>query len=111
MKKLIGVVKTTLPGEWNDMVCGSWCCEFIQLGLAACVSRQTVTSVFNWEAELQSVREWHVEFKTSVALVDELIAQISKSHPYEVPMVISSALNATISYAEWIDNVCKKSVL
>jgi len=108
MNKSIGVVKTTLPGEWNDLECGSWCHNIIEKGLAACSNRHKITSLFKWEKSIQSTDEWQIDFKTSLTLVKKLISTINEAHPYDIPMIISSSVDAEPPYVEWVESVCIK---
>ncbi|KAH9600882.1 Divalent ion tolerance protein [Trypanosoma melophagium] len=71
---------------------------------AACVNIiPTVTSIFQWEGQLNEEQECLLLIKTQTALVERVIAEVKAKHPYEVPEVISVAMgHGSESYLKWL---------
>ena len=77
---------------------------------AACVSvNDAVTSVYRWQGELCEERESLLMIKVASAKADGLRKELVKRHPYEVPEVLSLALDEAGSYAPYIDWVERAS--
>lgn len=73
-----------------------------QLAACAQVGGQ-VDSTYWWQDAMETTREWSVQFKTAPDRVDELVAQVLGSHPYEVPEVLLSTVDcANPAYATWV---------
>jgi len=60
MNQVIWVVQTTLPGNWIEAIVGAWSAALVENGLAACVQRDLITSVYSWEGATQSSEEWRL---------------------------------------------------
>ncbi|MDP6318481.1 MAG: divalent cation tolerance protein CutA [Candidatus Thalassarchaeaceae archaeon] len=100
----VWVVQTTLPIEWLEPLVGEWCYNIISQDLAACVQRQTITSMYKWEDKVQSSEEWRIQFKTTFSKKASLISKITSEHPYDVPMILAFAAETTPEYAEWANS-------
>ncbi len=76
----------------------------IQERLAACAQTEgPITSTYWWEDEVQTDKEWRVDFKTRTALLDKLTARVVEEHPYDVPQVIASPLIGGLdAFFQWI---------
>ena len=67
----------------------------IKRGLAACVNiLPEVRSVYRWQGAIEHSQEWSLRIKTSAEKVEDVFSTIKEHHPYEVPCLISWALNA-----------------
>jgi len=99
---IVWVVQTTLPGEWIDAVVGSWSSDLVEKGLAACVQRERVTSVYSWDGTTQSSEEWRLEIKTSADTKDQLIESIISNHPYETPQIVAWEASSTPGFSDWV---------
>ena len=99
----IWIVQTTLPGDWLEPHVGEWSSSLVQAGLAACVQRNRVTSVFLWDGAMESSEEWRVQIKTSGTKKDELVEAILNEHPYETPQIASWEAETTTDYAGWVE--------
>ena len=100
----VWVVQTTLPIEWLEPLVGEWCYNIISQDLAACVQRQTITSMYKWEDKVQSSEEWRIQFKTTLSKKANLISKITSEHPHDVPMILAFAAETTPEYAEWANS-------
>ena len=99
----VGIIQTTLPGEWDEPLVGEWSSNMIADNLAACVQRSRVKSVFRWEGKLESTEEWRIQLKTSVEKMDDLVIEILSRHPYDTPQVVSWVASSTTEYASWVE--------
>ncbi len=103
MAENIWVVQTTLPGDWPEPHVGGWSSSLVEAGLAACVQRNRVTSVYRWEGDMESSGEWRVQIKTSGAKKDELVEAILNDHPYETPQIVAWEVETTTDYVGWVE--------
>jgi len=75
----------------------------VESGLAACVSRHPVTSVYRWEGRLEEACEIALHIKTRLANWPALCAWLRERHPYQVPEIIALPLKAGLSsYLNWV---------
>ena len=102
MANTVWVVQTSLPGEWIEAEVGIWSMELVEGGLAACVQRDRITSVYSWEGSTESTEEWRVEIKTSQSKKDRLIEAILDNHPYETPQIVAWEATSTPRYSDWV---------
>lgn len=75
--------------------------------LVACVNIiPGVTSVYEWEDEVNEDPELLLMMKTATSKIDEVSEYVRQNHPYEVAEVISSQIdNGNPPYLRWIDEV------
>ncbi|MDP6986138.1 MAG: divalent-cation tolerance protein CutA [Candidatus Thalassarchaeaceae archaeon] len=99
----VWVVQTTLPGDWPEPLVGQWAFELVESGLAACVQRNLVTSVYKWEDQIEESQEWRVQMKTSKSKVQELNCMVSKNHPYDTPQIIAWKADSSTDYTSWVE--------
>lgn len=72
--------------------------------LAACANLVPIESAYWWEGSLEHTREVLVIFKTRRALVARLKKRVQTLHPYEVPCIVTYAMDDGLrEYLEWID--------
>ena len=81
---------------------GSWSAELVEKGLAACVQRERIASVYSWEETTQSSEEWRLEIKTSADTKDQLIEVIISNHPYETPQIVAWEASSTPRFSDWV---------
>ena len=72
--------------------------------LAACVNIVPgVTSVYEWQGTLEKSQEHLLIAKTRTQLIEALISDVKKNHPYEVPEIISTPLGpGSAEYLKWV---------
>ena len=64
--------------------------QLITEQLAACVNLMPgITSVYQWQGNIEQEDEVMLLIKTSAEIFEELSARIETLHPYEVPEVIA----------------------
>ncbi|AUS77366.1 divalent-cation tolerance protein CutA [Actinoalloteichus sp. AHMU CJ021] len=73
--------------------------------LAACAQIVgPVTSVYRWEGEVQTDREWQVVCKTTGAASERLVEHLRSAHSYDVPEVIVVPITSgNPAYLAWMD--------
>ncbi len=72
--------------------------------LAACANLAPIESLYWWKGHLEQTREVLIVFKTRRTLVARLAAAVKAAHPYEVPCVVSYAMEGGLpAYLAWID--------
>lgn len=76
----------------------------IKKRLAACVNEiKGVNSTYRWKGRVVVSREILLTVKTKQSLVNKIIAEVKKIHPYEVPEIISVDIkNGNDDYMKWI---------
>jgi len=96
------VVLSTVPPE----AARSLASELVDRRLAACVNIVSgVTSVYRWKGAVHDDAESLLVIKTSSSALPDLMRELPRLHPYEVPEIV--ALDATSvhpQYARWVDD-------
>lgn len=72
--------------------------------LAACVTAlRGVRSTYRWKGQVESAQEVLLLLKTTRESFDQLQARIAALHPYEVPEVIATRVEAgSHAYLTWV---------
>lgn len=72
--------------------------------LAACVHiTGPITSVYWWQGQMETAREWVCFAKTRQDLYAAVEAAIREVHPYDEPEILATPiLTGSRSYLEWI---------
>ena len=88
----------------DDAVAADLSTQLVEQGLAACINRVPgLTSVYKWEGKMQSGTEALLMIKTSEAAVEQLIVELKRLHPYELPEIIAVPITAGYQpYLDWI---------
>jgi periplasmic divalent cation tolerance protein len=74
-------------------------------GLAACVQIVgPIESVYRWQGNVETAGEWQCWIKTRGELYDRIEKRIGELHPYEVPEIVRSVMEASKSYSQWLFN-------
>lgn len=77
--------------------------------LAACANLVPIESEYWWRGAREHAREVLVIFKTRRALVPRLEAAVRAVHPYEVPCLVTYAMDAgSAPYLAWIDRETRR---
>ena len=74
--------------------------------LAACINvLGPCRSIYRWKGRIESAAEIAAIFKTHHWRSDALIARIAELHSYEVPCVVSWAIEKIVGgYADWVED-------
>ena len=78
--------------------------QVIEERLGACAQVVgPVTSVYRWEGEVRTDREWRVEIKTTAARVAALTERIRQLHAYDLPEVVATPIEGgSADYLAWV---------
>ncbi|ATX80765.1 divalent cation tolerance protein [Mariprofundus aestuarium] len=77
--------------------------NLVKTHLAACIQISGPgKSVYHWQGKLEMEEEYYLSIKTAPALRETAIAQLARSHPYEVPEIIWSEFDTTGDYGSWV---------
>lgn len=94
-------IRTTLPSREAAERCGR---DLVDRGLAACVQIDgPVTSIYRWQAAVETATEYRCVCKTSAGRAEACMAAIVAGHPYDVPEILFVTCAASIEYARWVD--------
>ena len=74
----------------------------LQQHLAACVQIEVIVSHYHWEGSLHEESEHRLVCKTLPAAVPALLGLLRAQHPYEVPQLLTQAMEAEADYAQWV---------
>ena len=82
--------------------------EIVELRLAACGNIvPQIHSVYRWQGKLESGEEALAIFKLSASGYAEFETKLRSLHPYDVPEIISSKVNAGLpEYLRWVTENC-----
>ena len=62
-----------------------------------------LTSIYHWEGALQRDSEVLIIFKTTRAVLAQLMARVQEIHPYDVPEVLAVPITAGLdAYVAWV---------
>jgi periplasmic divalent cation tolerance protein len=77
----------------------------VEANLAACVNIMPgISSIYNWQGELEQDDELLLIAKTRTVLFNQLASAVKKIHPYEVPEIIAMPIIAgSNEYLAWIN--------
>ncbi len=75
--------------------------------LAACVNIiNSVSSIFLWKGDIEEAKENLLIIKSRLDMLDRVIDEVKKVHPYEVPEIVAIPIIYGLrNYLEWIDEV------
>jgi periplasmic divalent cation tolerance protein len=103
-----GIVLVTASSQEEGEAIAS---ALFEAQLAACVSITPVHSIYTWQGQINSAREWQLIIKTNLACFSSLEAKIRELHSYEVPEIIALPITVgSADYLAWIgENVPRSS--
>lgn len=95
------IVFTTLPDADHAAALAA---RLVEERLAACVNiLPPCTSVYRWEAQIETAVEVPLLIKTSAARYAALEAAIRAHHPYELPEVVAVPVERGLpAYLDWV---------
>ena len=71
--------------------------------LAACVSLTPIQSIYRWQGSIHNDTEYQLTIKTDLALFEQIAAQITQQHSYDLPEIIAVPMvESTKEYGRWI---------
>tara|TARA_Y100000991_G_scaffold182537_1_gene145753 strand:+ start:508 stop:822 length:315 start_codon:yes stop_codon:yes gene_type:complete len=78
----------------------------IKKKLAACVSLKNISSIYEWEGEIEEVNEVEIIIKSKPKLKNTLIAFLKNKLSYDVPQIIYKEFNSEKKYINWVNKSC-----
>ena len=99
METGILVVFITTPKDKGSTIAS----RILEKKLAACVNISPVESIYWWREKLEKDEEELLIIKTTISKFEDLVEEVKKIHPYEVPEIIAFPIIAcNKEYCEWI---------
>ncbi len=93
-------VKTTLP---TIAAAEELAAALVQRRLAACVQiTGPIQSFYRWKDSINKDQEFSLCCKTSSGRLSQMMDYLQAHHPYELPEVLVSSVQATPEYARWL---------
>jgi len=84
--------------------------ELVESRLAACANIvPRIVSTYWWDNRVCEEEETLIIVKTVRSLVEELIAAVRESHPYEVPAILAiDAVDGNPDFVNWLHGEVRK---
>jgi periplasmic divalent cation tolerance protein len=81
--------------------------EAVKLHMAACAQVSSeITSIYRWEGEVTSSREFQLTLKTLNTMETRLISWLREHHPYQVAEILVVPLSCVSpEYLSWMKEV------
>ena len=70
---------------------------------AACVSLKDIFSIYEWEGEIEEVREVEITIKSKPELKNDLMVFLQKMISYDVPQFLYKKFNSEKKYINWVN--------
>jgi len=85
----------------------------VEARLAACVNIfPGMVSIFEWKGKREKASEAAMIIKTRAALVEGVIAEVKRLHPYEIPaLLVLPTDGGSPEYCSWIREKTQRPVL
>lgn len=95
----IAVVTTTVAeaADARRLAAGA-----VRARLAACVQVEAIASHYVWQGAQHEDAEWRLTCKTLPQAAPALRDWLRAQHPYEVPQLLTQAMEAEADYARWV---------
>ena len=79
--------------------------QLVEAQLAACINiLPSVTSVYQWQGEIETAQEHLLLIKSRNDKYPELENRIQALHPYELPEIVAVSIDHGLpDYLKWID--------
>lgn len=103
MKDNIVVIIVTSPVSSSKKIID----ELVKKKLVACVNEiKNILSTYWWENKICKDKESLLIMKTKKVLVDKVIQEIKKLHPYKIPeIIIIPVVKGNKDYLQWVNSV------
>ncbi|TVR60970.1 MAG: divalent-cation tolerance protein CutA [Gemmatimonadales bacterium] len=104
--KSVSPVRVVLVTAPDTEVAAGIAGALVSEGLAACGNvLPGLTSIYRWEGEIHRDPEALLVLKTQKGRVEALIRRIGELHPYDVPEVLSLAVEEGLpAYLSWVES-------
>lgn len=100
-KEYVQVITTLATQEEAEQLAR----HLVEQRLAGCVQvGSPLVSFYQWQGKVERDREYQVQIKSRLELVESLIAEISSHHPYETPeILVLPIVRGSEAYLAWLD--------
>ena len=99
-------VYTTLP---TLSAAQTLAAAIVEQRLAACVQiTGPVCSIYRWKGSVNQDQEYVLRCKTVDTELANLTEYLKSNHPYELPEIIWSTVQASPEYAEWVEDLGRR---
>jgi periplasmic divalent cation tolerance protein len=104
------LIYTTFPEIGDAKRVGT---VLVEARLAACVNIfPGMVSIFEWKGKREEANEVAMIIKTRAALVDGVMTEVKRLHPYEVPaLLVLPTAGGSTDYCRWIVEQTQDPVL
>ena len=97
----LGIVLVTTASETEARKIAN---HLVDIQLAACVALTPIQSIYRWQGTIHSDAEYQLAIKTDLALFEQIAAQITQQHSYDLPEIIAVPIvKSTEAYGQWIE--------
>ena len=76
--------------------------------LASCVSLKKIYSIYEWEGNIENVKEVEITIKSKPELKNALIVFLKKITSYDLPQIIYKKFNSEKKYLNWVNKSISK---
>ncbi|MFN3629325.1 MAG: divalent-cation tolerance protein CutA [Casimicrobiaceae bacterium] len=103
-ERALRLVLTTVGSEARARSIAS---ALIEQRLAACVHIDAIESIYEWQGQIESGREWRLLIKTTTERYAEVEAAIRALHDYELPAILAVPITEAWSpFGDWVRGQC-----
>ncbi|HHS95192.1 MAG TPA: divalent-cation tolerance protein CutA [Phaeodactylibacter sp.] len=81
--------------------------HLLQKKMIACANLYPIQSVYWWKGYIQKDTEWVALLKTTSSNWEKVRDEIKRIHPYEVPCIMKTVVQANEAYEKWIEDEVK----
>ncbi len=92
----------------SDQVAEKIAEDLLEKKLIACANLHRSTSIYIWEGKREKAQEVIIIAKTSDALFDQIVKEVSALHPYKLPCIIKITADAHGPFKAWVQSQLKK---
>ena len=101
----LGLVLVTTASETEARTIAE---HLINTQLAACVALTPIQSIYRWQGTIHRDTEYQLTIKTDLSLFDQIAAQVTQQHSYDLPEIIAVPMvESTAEYGQWVQKQLK----
>ena len=94
-------IHTTLPDTASAQTLAE---ALLSARLVACAHISAPgLSLYTWNDQRETAPEVMLWLKTTAALAAKAVAELTRLHPYDCPMILTDQVTANEAYAAWVE--------